>query len=325
MTPCAELRVLFRLAAGPRRGFGHLVRCISLARAMGVRPLFSVRGPSTATDTALSLGADVLGDGTPRSVIALSPDVLVVDDPVGSDARRWVRAGRRAGALVVTIHDLGLGFPGGDLVIDGSVTRQARRSSRRVTLRGARYAILDPNLPRAVRATASAGDRRILVALGGGRRRAMALAIGKAIVAADPDAQVRIAGGFSAPRPPGTSPNITWITPSRGLGRELARATVAVVGGGVSLYEACAAGVSAVGVPVVRSQTPTVRAFTRKGAVIGMPFGTPGQRTAAAVIGLLDNPRRRVVLARRAMQIVDGRGAARAAAAVLSFTKRRRS
>jgi spore coat polysaccharide biosynthesis predicted glycosyltransferase SpsG len=324
MNRCAELRVLFRIAAGPRRGFGHLVRCLSLARAMGVRPLLCVRGPSAAIDTALSLGADVLTDGRPRSVDALRPDVLVIDDPVGSNARRWVAAGRRAGALVVTIHDLGLGYAGGDLVIDGSVARQARPSPRRVTLRGARYAILDPSLPRTPRAAVDGGDRRVLVALGGGPRRAMALAIAKAIVAADPDARVRIAGGFSAPRPAGTSAGISWISPSRGLGRELADATVAVVGGGVSLYEACAAGVTAVGVPVVRSQTPTVRAFTRKGAALGMPFGAPEHRTAAAVIGLLDHPRRRAVLARSAKALVDGRGAARAAAAVLSFAKRRR-
>lgn len=324
MNPCAELRVLFRIAAGPRRGFGHLVRCIALARAMGVRPLLCIRGPAEAIDTALSLGADVLADATPRSVTALCPDVLVIDDPVASDARRWVAGGRRSAALIVTIHDLGLGYAGGDLVIDGSVARPARPGARRVTLRGARYAILDPDLTRARRVERAAAQRRVLVALGGGRRRAMALAIAKAIAAADPGATVRIAGGFSAPPPPGTSSKITWISPSRGLGGELARATVAVVGGGVSLYEACAAGVTAVGVPVVRSQTPTVRAFTRKGAVVGMPFGAPEQRTAAAVVGLLDDPRRRAVLARRATALVDGRGAARAAAAVLSFVKRRR-
>ena len=46
-----------------------------------------------------------------------------------------------------------------------------------------------------------------------------------------------------------------------GLHDELARAGVAVVGGGVSLYEACAHGVAAVGVPVVAAQRPTVAAF----------------------------------------------------------------
>ena len=36
MTPSSDLRVLFRVAAGPRRGFGHLVRSLSLARALGI-------------------------------------------------------------------------------------------------------------------------------------------------------------------------------------------------------------------------------------------------------------------------------------------------
>ena len=44
MTSCGDLRILFRAAAGPRRGFGHLVRCRSLARALGVRPLVALRG-----------------------------------------------------------------------------------------------------------------------------------------------------------------------------------------------------------------------------------------------------------------------------------------
>jgi UDP:flavonoid glycosyltransferase YjiC (YdhE family) len=82
--------------------------------------------------------------------------------------------------------------------------------------------------------------------------------------------------------------------------------------------------VPTVTVPVVASQTPTVRAFARTGAAIGMPLRASGDRTAAAVVALLDDPRRRAVLRRRSMRLVDGRGAARAAAAVLSFAERKR-
>jgi len=56
MPVSSDLRVLFRAPAGPRRGFGHLVRSISLARAMGVRPLLCLRGPSEVQDTAVALG-----------------------------------------------------------------------------------------------------------------------------------------------------------------------------------------------------------------------------------------------------------------------------
>ena len=324
MTPSSDLRVLFRVAAGPRRGFGHLVRTLSLARALGVRPLLSVRGTGRVVDTALSLGADVLADGGIASIVTLNPDVLVIDDPVALDAKRWIRAARRVGAVVVTIHDLGIGCTDGDLVIDGSATRQRRLHGGRA-LTGTQYAIIDPQvITLSAQPSTARSTRRVLVALGGGRRKATAMAIAEAIAAADPTAEVRIAGGFDAKEPaePG---RVTWLPPTRGLARELVRATVAVVGGGVSLYEACAAGVPTVGLPVVPGQIPTVRAFGRRRAVVALPFKAPEQRTAAAVVALLDNPRRRDVLKRRAMRLVDGRGAERVAAAVLSFTARSHS
>ena len=134
-----------------------------------------------------------------------------------------------------------------------------------------------------------------------------------------------------------------WTTSTNGLAPELANADVAIVGGGMSLYEACAMGVPAVALPVVAAQMPTVRAFALRGAAIAMPaFATSGrgatrpssagssvrssgptrrassqvQQAAAAAIKLLNNPRQRAALARRSTQLVDGRGALRAAAAV---------
>src|SRR5262245_16563847 len=133
MTSCADLRILFRAPAGPRRGFGHLVRCRSLARALGVRPLVALRGGTDVAGAALGLGCDVVQGSAMRLLRSLQPDVLVVDDPIAADARRWIAAGRRAGCLVVSVHDLGLGCLDADLVIDGSVTKNAQ-ARRGVTL-----------------------------------------------------------------------------------------------------------------------------------------------------------------------------------------------
>jgi spore coat polysaccharide biosynthesis predicted glycosyltransferase SpsG len=291
---------------------------------MGVRPLLSVKGSDEVLHTALSLGGDALTDSSPRVLGRLRPDVVVIDDPIARTARTWIDAARRAGSLVVTIHDLGLGCAESDVVIDGSVTRQAKASHGNVALTGTRFAILDPKLSRQPRRRQANTKRDVLVALGGGPRRLTALAVAEAIAAADPRATIRIAGGFmtGARR---TSNRITWTGVSHGLGKELARATVAVVGGGVSLYEACAVGTPVVGVPVVMAQTPTVRAFARHGAAVYMPFRASEHRAAAEVVALLDDPRRRATMARRSRQLVDGQGATRAAAAVLSFVIRKRS
>jgi hypothetical protein len=125
MTFSANLRVVFRAPAGARRGYGHLVRCLSLARALGVRPLLALRGSSHASDVALALGADVLASPTPQTLRALAPDVVVIDDPSAAHARPWIDAARRAGAVVVTPEDLGLAQPDGDHVIDSKAAKAA--------------------------------------------------------------------------------------------------------------------------------------------------------------------------------------------------------
>jgi spore coat polysaccharide biosynthesis predicted glycosyltransferase SpsG len=312
MTSCADLRVLFRAPAGPRRGFGHLVRCRSLARALSVRPLIALRGGSQVEEAALALGCDVVRGGPSRLLRSLAPDVLVVDDPIAADARRWIAAGRRAGCLVVSVHDLGLGCLDADLVIDGSVTMNAR-ARRGETLAGPEFALLDPALFDDI---PSRDPYAVLVALGGGPRAELALDIAEAIVDADPRARVRVAGGFVSARPE-SSRQITWVGPSRSLHAEMARASVAVVGGGVSLYEACAHGTPAIGVPVVDGQRPTVAAFVKRGAARGHAHGQVSVTAVAAdCVSLLSDAAMRRHMARMGRRLIDGRGAFRAADAV---------
>jgi len=288
------------------------VRCRSLARALGVRPLVALRGDVHVEETAIALGCDVVRGGPSRLLKRLSPDVLVVDDPIAADARRWIRAGRRAGCLVVSLHDLGLGCREADLVIDGSLIRNARARDGE-TLSGPRFAVLDPSL------ADEAGERdpySVLVALGGGPRAELAMDIAEAIVAAHPRARVRVAGGFSGPSHAPSDSKIAWIGPMRNLHAEMARASVAVVGGGVSLYEACARGVAAVGVPVVPAQRPTVAAFVARGAARGVARPVSAQSVAAECVELLSDAAMRRHMGRMGRRLIDGRGAFRAADAV---------
>lgn len=319
-----DARVLFVAAAGPRRGFGHLVRSISFARALGVRPLLALRGGRRVEETALALGADVLPAATPRLLRAMRPDVVIVDDPVARTARQWMTAARRAGALVVSVHDLGLGCRESDLLIDGSITGTKPLGGGRPSLTGSRFALLDPAVRLAAAARRTVETRRVLIALGGGPRVRLAGAIADAIAALAPDVEVRIAGGFVvAPRP--LPSKVVWIGATRGLADELSQASAAVVAGGVSLYEACALGVPAVGLPVVTGQIPTVRAFGRQRAVVAAPFGASAHAIATRTVSLLNAPARQRALARRARTLVDGHGASRAAAAVVALAQARRA
>ena len=316
MPVSAELRVLFRAPAGPRRGFGHLVRCRSLARALGVRPLIAIRGGQRARAAARALGCDVI-EGPAAAVIArVAPQVIVVDDPIASNARRWMACARRFGCRVVTVHDLGLGACEGDLVVDGSVIVRRGGSPLRTWLRGPKFAVLDPAFASPLRAVRQPRAPRVLIALGGGPRAALGYAIACAVHREIPWAAIRIAGGFALAST-STRNRIVWTGPLDGLAGELAACDVAVVGGGVSLYEACARGVAAVGVPVVVPQRPTVRGFVTAGAALGDAGRAPdAEQVARAVVTLLRHPATRRGLAAQGRKLVDGRGAGRVADAI---------
>jgi spore coat polysaccharide biosynthesis predicted glycosyltransferase SpsG len=327
---CADRRVLFVAAAGARRGFGHLVRCRSLARAMGVRPLIAVRGGQRVIDTALVLGCDVIPDARPGLVSRIQPDVLVVDDPIARQAAPWIAAGRRAGALVVSIHDLGIGCLHADLVVDGSVTL-AGGAAYGETLAGPKYAVLDPLL---VQSTAIEQDLvpsgrgrrpRVVISLGGGPRARRAASIAAAIARVQPDAEIRVVGGFLTRAEAPAGSRISWVEAPRGLAPELSRADVAILGGGVSLYEACALGVAAVGVPVVEAQQPTVAAFSRRRATLGVDgVETPADVIARQASRLLTDGALRRRLTRTARGTVDGLGASRVAAAIETLSRQPR-
>jgi hypothetical protein len=171
----SHARVLFVAAAGPRRGYGPLVRCISFAHALGVRPLMAVQGGRSVLETALVLGADVVPDATPRAIDALQPDVVIVDEPVEAKARPWIAAARRAGALVVTFRALRLVDETADSAADARMTRTPRGRGVRIEL--------DADL-----------------------RLKLAAAVADAIMTAEPDADVRITSAVVSPRP--TEPDV---------------------------------------------------------------------------------------------------------------------
>jgi spore coat polysaccharide biosynthesis predicted glycosyltransferase SpsG len=324
----ASLVVLFAVAAGPRVGFGHLVRCRSLARAMGVTPLVSIRGTGQTRAWAAARGWTL---AAPQ----VAADLIVVDDPDQDAADAWVKRARRMGVPVASVHDLGLALVESDLAIDGSLTMASdrvasgfSRSSSTARLIGPQFAILDPSIAALRSEDRKPVDGRVLVALGGGSHvLGLASRVSCAIAERSPHADIRIVRGFAGGRRAPSLRHATWVEAPNGLGAELAAAQVAVVAGGVTLYEACALGVPVVALPVVTAQHPTVRAAACRGAAIDT--GRPPvddcmvSRTADAVAALLQNHTLRRRQSQAAKALVDGDGAARVAARLKELVNRR--
>jgi len=306
--------VLFAAAAGPELGFGHLVRCGVLADALGAARVISLRGSEHARLTALHFGWTV-HDG-PSVLDALWPDLIVVDDPSSLHRDRWIRLARHARIPVAAIFDGGSEDADADLVIDGSFT--ARPDHRASRCAGPEWAVLPAAIAARRQRPLVRDRRRVLVALGGGAHvRRAGVGIADAIVSRAPDLHVDLAAGFARVTRADLPPRTRWIQAPSGLVDPLASARVAVVAGGITLYEACALGTAAVAVPVVPAQRPAISAAAAVGAVTAVAGETPAisaAAVAAAVCALVENPGRAAVQAAVAASLVDGNGAARAAA-----------
>ena len=310
---------LFRVAAGPRLGFGHLMRARSLARCLGVPTLFSIRGGPTARQVARDMRCEVVsGERLPGGV-----SLLVVDDPSLEHGRAWTRRARLMGVPTVSIHDVDEAADA-DLTVCGDPRLGACKPTRAM-LRGSRFYLLDPAIARARRGPQKRADGalRVLIALGGGQHvKGVAGALVGALRQRREDLAISVAAGFTSGPRPGLC-GARWISTRGGLARVLARTDVAIVAGGVTLFESCALGVPSVALAVVAGQRPAISTLAAQGAVLdaGEVFSSLRSVAHAAdgVVHLLADAQARLSMRRRARRVVDGRGAHRVAARILQM------
>jgi len=307
MATATSPAVVVRAAAGPRLGYGHLVRATALARELSLPAVLSLRGGAAAAAVATRLGW-TLASGHVDAISAEAARLLVIDDPSGTHASRWRTAAGRRRVPVLSIHDLGLAACGADVAVDGSVVRPPGVFPPG-SLLGPRYLILGRTRARWREPRPPA----VLIALGGGPRAALTLRLARRLRAARPDVRVRVAGGMSGTAPAGLPAGVTWLGPQSGLSRELSRASVAIVGGGITLYEACRVGTPAIAVAVVPAQTPTIEGVVAAGAALAGGTARDADHTVRQAAGLLEDEARRARMSRLGRALVDGRGAARVA------------
>ena len=316
------MTVVFRVAAGPRLGFGHLVRCRSLARALSVTPRVWLRGSAATRAAARALGCQVLPDTLTLLEAGPSP-VLVVDDPSPAEAAAWVRRAQAQGVPVCTIHDAGLTRVSADLMVDGSVG--VPTSDAPEYLAGPTYTMLDPGVRARRRSRRVPHTRRVCIALGGGAHVfALVPRLVAALVARVPGIDIRVARGFVTRAGLPALAAGAWIAPPQ-LAGTLAGAEVAIVAGGVTAYEACALGVPLVAVAVTAAQQRTVSTFDRLGAAWDggrLCDAASARRVAERAAQLLASPATQHRLSATARTLIDGEGVYRVAAALRTLAAR---
>lgn len=292
-------RVGFVFDAGPEVGYGHAMRSVRLAAALGPAveavffPLSDACGRFLA-ERRLRVATD---DAFPPVMISDMSDTHPLIDALAS-----------AGCRHIGIRDLGLGQGEADVIIDGAITRAHPYPSKPDlrTFLGPRYMVVDPRtIVRRPR------EREVLITLGGGSSSDYARALGAALTAAG--FTVSATRGFESagarPNSPSES-DIRWISSEEEIAAATARSRLAITTAGVTLYELLGAGVPAIALSVDEYQLRTARAFDDRNAVTsaGLMAETGPDEVVERAKRVHDDPALMARLVEQARRLVDGKG-----------------
>jgi len=338
------VRVAFRTDAGPVTGLGHLRRCLALAhalQALGVESLMLLDGDDRALELAMTAGLEtsaVTGGVDHRAIVEYCARVgahaLVVDSyAFSSDDLRALVA---AGWPVIVFDDTATRELPVDLVINGGAGagRLAYRGSPHTRyLLGPSYLALRPEFGEARPRTIHDHVRRALLTIGG----------------ADPDrltarlVRWTIAGLGAITLDVVVGPLVDEVDSIRAVVRSVPGRVIlhespkqlhdlmlagdlAITGGGQTLYELAALGTPVVAIHLAENQRLNIEAMRAAGVLeyIGDVHDAALESALVATLAaLVADPRRRAEMSRRGRDLVDGRGAARVARAVVDLLPRR--
>lgn len=317
-------KILFVCEASPELGGGHVMRCLTLARAL------QAEGAACAFFD---------GAGVARILAAFAPDMALTDEAVADlvvlDSYRMGREAEdewraKAKALAV-IDDLARPHHA-ELVIDPSFGRHASDYQSPTVLAGPDYALVRREFADArPDALARRGGpvRRALIALGltdvGGVTGRVVQALLPRLEGVALDVVVG-SGAYSLPALRGLAEDgrIALYIDSQDMAGLMSRADIAVGAGGASLWERACLGLPAITLIVADNQRDLAMRLDGAGVTLALDARWPGLEARLLQLWqrLNDEEILRVALSKTSAALCDGMGAGRAATALLALISR---
>ncbi len=329
------MRIAIRFAVSSEVGYGHATRCLALAQALAERTQAAVRLFAACDGRALGwletsgfpLVADSWAAGAleeiPAGLLDFAPDVAIVDLPrcASIEAVEKIRA---AGALSVLLDDVGPGRLAADLCFvptQSSGEPDLWRAAIGRSFCGPQYAIVRGSIA-SVRCRVPEDAYRVLVMMGGSDPNALTVyavdaleAVGRPVLA-----DLVLGFGFShferlAERLARTEGMYLCHFGVLDMAALIAKAHLALVAYGSSVYELAAAALPMVTICRDREQERDAAQFAALGCAhsLGAAANTSPAAVASAIEELCRDRPRRLAMARAGRQAVDGRGAERVA------------
>lgn len=314
------MTVLFVCDAGSSVGGGHVMRCLTLARALQARgaAVAFLRTPETQ-DILARFAPDVALAGEDEAA-----DLVVVDSYRMDPAREAAWRGR-ARRLAV-IDDLARPHEA-DLVLDPSFGRSEGDYRAAIVLAGPAYALVRPAFAAAREAAlVRRGEpaTRCLVSLGLTDVGEITGRVAAALVGSGLALDVVVGAG--APSLPAletltAEEAVTLHVDTADMAGLIARADLCVGAGGSSVWERACLGLPTVTLILADNQRDMAMKLDAAGATLALDARWPGleRRLADAVERLAGDERLRARLSATSAALCDGKGAERAADALLGL------
>lgn len=321
--------ILFVADAGPAVGGGHVMRSLTLARALQAQGATCAFVATPQVDAVL----DVFGPDMPRvdaNAAGAIFDAVVFDHyGLGAADHRRLAADRP----VLVIDDLADRPLGADMVLDAEPVRLPAHYAgltppHAELLLGPRFAPVRPCFARlrdqALRDRASRSPAHVLVSLGltdvGGVTRRVI----DRLAPLAKDLRLDVVVGAAAPSLPALraldDPRIVLHIDAQNMPELIAGADLAVGAGGSSAWERCVLGLPSLCLVLADNQIETAGALEAAGAAIALDVRQPDfePRLAAAFESLAADPAALLRMSAAAASLCDGQGAPRVAARLLA-------
>jgi UDP-2,4-diacetamido-2,4,6-trideoxy-beta-L-altropyranose hydrolase len=343
----SQRRVLVFPDSGPRVGGGHVMRCLTLARALTQRGASCAFAATPSTQAILAaFGAPdiqtfpVIGEPEESAAQAVSwasafhADWVLLDH-YGLEPEQEAALGE--GRRLAVLDDLANRPRPADLLLNSGYGRTADDyrdlvAPDTLVLVGPTYAPVRPEF--AARRDASLARRRE-----GGHLRHALIALGltdvdgitrRVIKAAEPllDGMILdVAMGAAGPSLPSLreaakhSPSLRLHIDTHAMAELIENADLAIGAGGSSVWERAVLGLPTLTITLAENQRPMARVMAADGLLLTADAAAPdfADRVTRALHRLIEDPSLRRELSNRTAALCDGRGAERFAEALLTF------
>jgi spore coat polysaccharide biosynthesis predicted glycosyltransferase SpsG len=321
--------VLFYCATGHNLGMGHLYRSRMLLHAVAGRGSLLVVKPERSSREFLESSLvpwqtvdEHLADGSlglRLSELAGRAGARAVVLDCKDNSRELVLSLRQNGLAIIDLEDLGPGRLEADLLLDPHIqpgSPEAEYDGRAEVCYGPSWALLDPVYTR-YRASAPlkphAGPAlTVTVSLGGSDPSGLTSRVVESLAAADEVMNIEVVLGPAAERTAFPDPGSHFIRVHHslpGLAGLLRRSDLALVGGGITMFESLCMGVPTVVVPQHEEQHRNASRLAARDALLLAPPPSregAGKKLNEIIAAILADPDKRKKMAAAGIAIVDG-------------------